>query len=157
MYGINIVLTPDRAEGINMRLLAAQCEIGGCVIYVSNTLIRWEPETGENTALEVVIEALDTLVQLEVVDPTLDVCVLADDGVPRPAAWGDGFHHGFRNGLEFRNASVSALRTALNDTEAALSEALGRIAELEIVLAAHDLPKADKAVDPWEGSDSYHV
>lgn len=128
--GININFSPERGEQINGRLLALQVEIGGCVIYVADNEIRWEPEphewpkdVDEEVHMVLLINVVDKLIEFEVIDPTQDEYVLSTSDLgEKDGPWADGFHAGFRNGIAFRNNSIPALQAALSEAEGKVKE-----------------------------------
>lgn len=122
--GINITFTPDRAEQINGRLLALQVEIGGCVLYVADNEIRWEPDDLWAHCFDTLCQALDKMVEFEVFDPAVDEFKMDEpsDGDQRAGAtWSNGFQAGFKNGLAFRNNSIPALQASLSEAEAKIA------------------------------------
>lgn len=124
-HRIYITTTAERIEPINARLLAAQVEIGGCIVYVGDLALSWEPE-GTNT-LEDAAQVLDTMIALGVFDPTLDMfSISADYSGNRGDTWTAGFRAGMANGLAFRNTSVDALQRALMEAELALKDEKAR-------------------------------
>lgn len=115
-----IKITPprERLEGVNRRLLAAQCVVGGCVVYGADDTLQWTPDDPAPD-LDVVTDALEELLALEVLDPTLDdFAILSGNEAAKFAL--DGFTLGLRNGLAFRQTSVEALKHALTEAEGRL-------------------------------------
>lgn len=117
--------TPDRMEIINGRLLALQCEIGGCVSYVSDSEIHWQPDDLWKDNFDTIAAAFDSMVEFEVIDPTTDeTSIDGEDSecLQQAEYWAIGFQSGMKNGLAFRNNSIPALQTALNNAELALKD-----------------------------------
>lgn len=122
-YGILITAAVNRIEQINARLLAAQCEIGGCIVYVGDSTLRWEVAEDESDGFEFVTAILDILIEMEVFDPAVDQYEISgEENHGGEYTWSAGFAHGFKNGLAFRNNSIPALQHALNEAEGKVKE-----------------------------------